>query len=242
MARRAPPRFPQHRHRLRLQRRESCDAASRSAPISGAPKLAMRSTRAGAISIPMVLPAPAPGGQTTRLTPSLRATCQACTGAAPPVPAARIPLARARVRDGDARRTGHVLVHHVMHAEGGAAGSTPSAPASRPSAPPPRWRRSASPRRGVSALRSPSARSASVTVGSPRHGRSRPARAARRCSPARPAGCRGRCAGQWSRLPRGRAAAPSRGAATSTPCRSGRRAAARSRGRPATGAAASSPP
>ena len=56
-----------------------------SAPASGALKLATRSTRAGAISMPMVLPAPAPGGQTTRLTPSLRATCQAWTGPAPPV-------------------------------------------------------------------------------------------------------------------------------------------------------------
>jgi len=35
--------------------------------------------------MPMVLPAPAPGGQTTLVTPSLRATCQACTGPAPPV-------------------------------------------------------------------------------------------------------------------------------------------------------------
>src|SRR5260221_499551 len=60
-------------------------ATVKSAPARGCVKLATRSTRAGAISIPMVLPAPAPGGQTTRLTPSLRAACQAWTGPAPPV-------------------------------------------------------------------------------------------------------------------------------------------------------------
>jgi len=72
--------------------------------------------------MPMVLPAPAPGGQTTRLTPSLRATCQHGPGRRRRSPTARIPKNAAALGDGDAGGPRHVLVHHVVHAEGGAVG------------------------------------------------------------------------------------------------------------------------
>ena len=100
-----------------------------SAPASGGVKLATRSTRAGAISMPMVLPAPAPGGQTTRFTPSLRATCQAWTGPAPPVASsAYSDGTRPRSAIAHARGAGHVLVHHVVHAEGARDPARPRAP------------------------------------------------------------------------------------------------------------------
>ena len=106
-----------------------------SAPASGRPKLPTRSTRAGAISMPIVLPAPAPGGQTTRLTPSLRATCHACTGPAPPV-ASNAYSAGIRPRSAIATRAAPAMFSFTTSCTPNAARpeSTDNAVASRPKA------------------------------------------------------------------------------------------------------------
>jgi hypothetical protein len=72
--------------------------------------------------MPIVLPAPAPGGHTTRFTPSLRATCQAWTGPRAAGRQQRI-FGRNAATFGNRHACGtrHVLVHHIMHAERGTA-------------------------------------------------------------------------------------------------------------------------